>query len=452
MTDPTLSPAPVPDAPAEEAGGLTFARVLPIFALTFVDVLGLTVILPLLHLYALAFNASPMDVLLTAAAFPLAQLIGVPVMGALSDRFGRKPLLIISQVTTCISFIMLGMANSLGMVIASRVFDGLFGANLATAQAALADITDERTRAQGLGVTGAAFGLGFLFGPLIAIGSFEFTDSLALPAYIAASYSFVSILLTVFTFRETLPPERRSGGGFAPAQALASFGRVLTLPTIGVLLALMFAQQVLFYGFEVVLGLFSLNRVGVLGQGNGLIFLWAGVILVVVQTRLIKPLNARFGERGMALLALGALALGFLMLALTPQQGHPFYVRRIVEREISLLAPNSTELLIGEIQVPLPSESGRGLGGVLWLFAAVVPVAVGSGLIRPALNSLMTKRAGEQRFGAVLGASAALVSAANAFSPLLMGVLFQDYGPTAPFWVGGVGLLALLVLAARTVR
>ncbi|MEO1646752.1 MAG: MFS transporter, partial [Chloroflexota bacterium] len=118
---------------------LDFNRALPIFVLVFVDVLGLTLILPLLHLYGAAYGATPLQIGLIAAAFPLAQLIGVPVMGALSDRFGRKPLLLISQVTTCISFVMLGLANSLALVILSRVIDGLFGANIATAQAALCD-------------------------------------------------------------------------------------------------------------------------------------------------------------------------------------------------------------------------------------------------------------------------------------------------------------------------
>jgi len=189
--------------------GLSYDRVVPIFLIVFVDVLGLTIILPLLHLYGAVYGATPLQIGLVAAAFPLAQLIGVPLMGALSDRFGRKPLLLISQVTTFVGFIILALSNSLWMVIFSRVLDGVFGANLATAQAALSDVTDDKTRAQGLGLTGAAFGLGFLFGPVIALVSLELSDSLALPAYIAAAYSFCSILLTIFIFKETLPPEQR---------------------------------------------------------------------------------------------------------------------------------------------------------------------------------------------------------------------------------------------------
>ena len=183
MTDSTDS-SPTP---------LDMRRVIPIFLLVFVDMLGLTVILPLLHIYAAAFGATPLQIGMVMAVFPLAQLLGAPIMGALSDRLGRKPLLLVSQLTTCISFIMLGLAASLEMVILSRLFDGLFGANISTAQAALSDITDHSNRTRGLGITGAAFGLGFIFGPIIAILSFEFTDSLAVPAFTAAVYSFVSL-------------------------------------------------------------------------------------------------------------------------------------------------------------------------------------------------------------------------------------------------------------------
>lgn len=439
-------------APTAQKSEFTFARALPIFALTFVDVLGLTVILPLLHLYAAVYGATPLEVLLTAAAFPLAQLIGVPVMGALSDRFGRKPLLIFSQITTCIGFIWLGLAQSLAMVIASRVFDGLFGANLATAQAAMADITDDSNRAQGLGVTGAAFGMGFIFGPAIAIGALEAADSLALPAFIAAGYSAISVLLTIFWFKETLPAEKRGGGYKAAARSPFTAFQHLRDGRATLLLVLLFAQQIVFFGFETSLGLFTLNRAGMLGQGNAVLFLWTGVILVMVQARGIGKLARKWGERKLALMALAMLAAGLLILAATPQQPHPFYVQRIALNQITELGPESTEAVIGDIQVPLPTDSGRGVGAVIWLFVGVVPVALGAGLIRPALNAMLTKRVDDRQYGSVLGASAAMVSAANAVAPLLAGLVFQAYGPTAPFLVGGAALLALCFVASKLIR
>jgi DHA1 family tetracycline resistance protein-like MFS transporter len=419
-----------------------------LFTLTFVDVLGLTVILPLLHLYAVAFNASPLQIGLVAAAFPLAQLIGVPVMGALSDHYGRKPLLLISQVSTLIGFLLLASATSLEMVILSRLIDGLFGANLATAQAAITDLTDDGSRARGLGLTGAAFGLGFLLGPAIAFAALEFTNSLATPALIAAAYSLMSILITVFGFQETLPPDHRRTGSLFSRQIM----QVLRRPQVPLLLGFMFAQQFIFYGFESLLGLFMLSRLGLLGQGSALMFIYVGVILVFVQLRLIGRLSKRYGERRVMQVALGLLGVGLLLAAFTPAQPQPFYIQRMVEREIADLTPSGTEVLIGELTVTLPEESSRGLGGLLWFALALIPLAVGAGLIRPSVNALLTRRVGATAYGGVLGLSAAVVSLADATAPVVGGLIFQVSGVTVPFLAGGVVMVVLLLLALRWVR
>ncbi len=424
---------------------------MPLFALVFVDVLGLTVILPLLHLYALAYNATPFQIGLVAAAFPLAQMIGVPVMGALSDRYGRKPLLLISQVSTFIGFLMLAAAGSLEMIILSRVVDGLFGANLATAQAAITDMTDDETRAQGLGLTGAAFGLGFLFGPAISLLALEFSDSLALPALIAACYSFLSILLTQFAFKETLPPENRARSLDRSLNLLNGW-LLLRRARVNGLLVLMFFQQVVFYAFEALLGVFTLSRLGLLGQGNSLIFIYVGIILVYAQVRLIGRWRRKYGERRLVLIALAALAVGLLLLALTPSQPQPFYIRQQVETSLRDLAPSATEAIIGAIPVPLPDESQRGLGGIAWFVIAVIPLTVGAGLIRPALNNLMVKWTAAGDAGAILGVSASVVSLANAVAPLIGGWLFQTQGIAAPFALGGAVMLVLLILSAFVLR
>lgn len=432
--------------------GLDYGRVAPIFILTFVDVLGLTVILPLLHLYGAAYGATPVQIGLVAAAFPLAQLVGVPVMGALSDRFGRKPLLLISQVSTCISFLILAASNSLWMVILSRVVDGTFGANLATAQAAITDVTDERTRAQGLGLTGAAFGLGFLFGPAIALGALEFSDSLAIPALIAAAYSFVSIFITLFGFKETLPPERRQARAFRGGQVIFTMVRMMRRPQINHLMVLMFAQQVVFFAFESLLGLFTLSRLGLLGQGNALIFIYVGFILVYVQARLIGRWSQKYGERKLVFIALGTLALGLLLMSATPDQPHPLYVGWKVEASLRELRPISAEAIIGDIPITLPQDSQRGFGGILWFLVAIIPLGIGAGLIRPALNSLMVKATPAEDSGAVLGVSASMVSLANAAAPLIGGVIFQSGGPAAPFALGGVVMAGLLVMSLVLLR
>ena len=427
---------------------LDASRVIPIFVLVFVDVLGLTVILPLLHLYGAAYGASPLEIGLVAAAFPLAQLVGVPVMGALSDRYGRKPLLLISQITTCLSFVMLGMANSLTLIILSRVIDGLFGANLATAQAALSDITTDETRAQGLGLTGAAFGLGFTFGPIISLFALELSDSLAIPAYTAAIYSLISILLTLFFFKETLPPEKRNHQNKSRAFSPALIGRMLILPGLGILLLLMFAQQLIFFGFESLMGLFTLGRLGLLGQGNALLFLLIGIVLVMVQVRFIGKWTRKYGEARVVQAALALLAIGLLLVAFTPEQPQPFYVRVLVEYDLGQQSPGASEAIIGDIGVPLPEEGNNGIFGILWFVVALIPLSIGAGLIRPSLNSLMTKRAGKDNYGAILGVSASFVSAANAIAPIAGGLLLQSAGITAPFLLGAM-LMAVLAVGSR---
>lgn len=425
------------DTPSQSQ--FTFERTAPVFFLILVDVLGLTVILPLLHLYAARFSVTPLEIGLVVASFPLAQLVGVPLMGALSDRFGRKPLLLISQVSTCAGFLLLGFANTLWLVILSRVIDGIFGANLATAQAALTDITDENERAKALGLTGAAFGVGFVLGPLIAAISLSFTDDLSIPAFIAAGYSALSVVLTMVMFQETLPPERRTNtlgirrGVFGAARGLAD-GRVRLL------LIMMFAQQLIFFAFESLLGLFTLSRLGLLGQGNAYIFLVVGIILVMVQGRYIGVWSRKYGIAKVTQAALALLALGLVLVAFTPQQPPPNYIRVRAERE---LYARQVEGESAATTLTLPETEQRGWWGVPYLLVAVIPLSIGAGLIRPSLNTLMTLRVSREEYGYILGVSAALVSGANALAPLLGGWVFQHYGATWLFVGGGV-LMALL--------
>jgi MFS family permease len=439
---------------SQPADQLDFDRVVPIFFLVLVDVLGLTLVLPLLHLYAIRFGATPIQIGLVAASFPAAQLIGVPLMGALSDRYGRKPLLLISQLSTFVGFIVLALSNSLELVILSRVIDGLFGANLATAQAALSDISTDETRAQGLGITGAAFGLGFIFGPATALIMFEFTNDLSMPAWTAAAYSMLSILLTLFRFKETLPRERRGtqSTGRRQMPGLFTIFRYLTSPVIGVLLFLMFAQQVVFYGFESLLGTFTLSRLGLLAQGNSFIFILVGVILVWVQVRGIRQWSRKYGEARLVHVALALLGIGLVLLAMTPEQPFPLYDRNEALRSLLVRQPGAAEALVGTYTITLPPNRNFGVGGVLWAMMAMIPLSIGAGLIRPSLNSLLTKHVRRQEFGSILGTSAAFVSAADAVAPLAVGIIFQRLGLGAPYLLGGAAMLLLFLVSLLAVH
>ena len=189
---------------------LSFRQLLPILFIVFVDTMGLTIILPLIPFYVLAFDAPPFAVGLLVTAYALAQLLFAPLLGRLSDRFGRKPILVTSQIGTFGSLLLLGFAWALPVIFISRLLDGITGANLSTVQSAVSDMTDEKGRAQGLGLVGAAYGVGFVAGPLLGGVALRLgSNNYAAPAFLAAGFAFLSILLTTFIFRETLPQSQR---------------------------------------------------------------------------------------------------------------------------------------------------------------------------------------------------------------------------------------------------
>ena len=167
-----------------------------IYLIVFVDLLGFSLILPLLPFYAETYEANPTMIGLLVASYAAAQLIGAPILGRLSDRFGRRPVLIISIFGTFIGFLILGFANSLTMLFISRLLDGFTGGNISVAQAYITDTTDEKNRTKGLGLLGAAFGLGFIIGP--AIGGLLSVYGFAVPAFAAAGFSLLSLLGVIF--------------------------------------------------------------------------------------------------------------------------------------------------------------------------------------------------------------------------------------------------------------
>jgi DHA1 family tetracycline resistance protein-like MFS transporter len=426
---------------------LDFKRVLPIFVIVLVDLLGLTIIIPLLPLYAVRFEASPFVVGLLASAYPIMQLIGGPLLGGLSDRFGRKPILIISQIGTFLGFILLGLSNSLLLLFISRLIDGLSGANIVAAQAAIADSTTEKTRSQGLGLIGAAFGLGFTIGPVIAIVALQVGGgNYQVPAFVAAGFSLFSIILSTFWFKETHPKEKR--GGHADRRGLFMLGnlkQVVKNPFVGVLLGLMFMQHLIFNGVESLLSLFTLNRLGMDGSWNALLFLLIGVILVMIQGKYIGQWTRRFGERKLINGGLGLLAIGLILLSFTPPQPVPNYSR---EAMISQLQGDSTKQF--DQVTMLPPDGNTGWAGVIWIVLVMLPVTVGASVLSPSINSLITQNVAKQEIGSALGVSGSLVSAGNAITPIIGGAIFQVLGGTALFLIGGIimGVICLYAIKA----
>jgi DHA1 family tetracycline resistance protein-like MFS transporter len=437
------------------ADKLDFKKLLPVFVIVLIDLLGLTIIIPLLPLYATSFGANAMTIGLLGAAYPVMQFVGAPSLGRLSDRYGRKPILIVSQIGTLIGFLILGVANSLWLLFLSRIIDGLSGANISTAQAVIADSTTEKTRTQGLGLLGAAFGLGFIVGPIIAFLSLALSgNNYHVPAFVAASFSMLSILLTWFWLAETLPAEQRGTGASEVKLSFGSMLKAIAHPQVGLLLVLMFTQQLAFGGFEQLLSLFTLNRLGLNASGNAVIFVLVGVIVVAVQGGLIGQWSRKYGDRKLVFLGLGAMAIGLAATALTPRVPVPWYSQPELGRELTA-ADQQSQVDIATLQsapVELPPDGDRGWVGLIWILVAMVPASIGGGVLQPSINSLITKRIEPSEVGGMLGISAAFLSGANALAPLIGGALFQAFGSTAPFLLGGCGLALLLGAAWRWIK
>lgn len=442
---------------AENASGdrLDMKKVLPVFLIVVVDLLGLTIIIPLMPLYATSFGATPFIIGLLGASYPMMQFIGAPLLGRLSDRWGRRPILLASQFGTFIGFLVLGYANALWLLFVARVIDGISGANISTAQAVISDITTEKTRTQGLGLIGAAFGIGFVIGPILAFVALTLSgNNYHVPAFVAAGFSALSLVLTWFLLPETHPAVGDESKGERSALTIRAMFNALRMPNIGILLALMFAQQIAFGGFEQLLALFTLERLGLNASGNAVIFVFVGVLVVAVQGGFIGPWSRRWGDRRLIFTGLATLAIGLVMVSFTPEQPVPWYSRAEITAELGSntefrTLENPTTAKLG---VSLPDDSQRGWVGLGWMLVAMIPTSIGGGILQPSINSMLTKRVDQGEVGGTLGISSALLSGANAFAPILGGALFGAFGAGMPFLVFGVIMAGLLFGSLRIIK
>lgn len=437
----------IAEQPSEK---LDFKRILPIIVIVLVDLIGLSIIVPLMPYFAARFSATPLVIGILQATYPLMQFVGAPILGRLSDRFGRRPILIISQIGTLAGFILLGFSNTLWLLFLSRIIDGLSGANMSTAQAAIADSTTEKTRTQGLGLLGAAFGVGFVLGPMIAYAVLALSHgNYQAVAFTAAVFSFGSIVLTTFWFHETHQDDSPSIKTLKSPFTFTLMLDALRRPAVGFLLVIMFFYQIAFGGYEQLFSLFTLARLGMSATDTAGLFALAGVFIIIVQGGLIGRWSEMKGDRWLVILGVSTLAIGLIGTALTPRIPVPWYDQaKVVE---GLAGQSDLNLSMQNIKVTLPDETNKGWFGIIWLLVASFPAALGGGVLHPAINSLITKSSNKNEVGGMLGISAGFYSAANAIAPLFYGALFQWFGAPVPFFAGGAILLILWLYAPRAI-
>ena len=370
------------------------SRLTILFIIVFIDLLGFSLILPLLPYYAETFGATPVQIGLLVASYAAAQLIGAPLLGRLSDRFGRKPVLVISLVGTFAGFLLLGFANSLWMLFASRLLDGFTGGNISVAQAYITDITDESNRAKGLGMLGAAFGLGFIIGP--AAGGLLSVYGFAVPAFVAAGLSLISILGVIFFLPESLTNEVRAQLAKKTKQefSLKNLWATLNRPRVGPLFQIRFFYGLAFATFQTIFPLYAQYK---LARGTGFVLTYVGILVVFVQGFLVGWLAAKYNEYR---LIFGAIVL----------------------MTISLFAWAVVPNLVG-------------------LLIVLAPLAVAAGVLNTLLNSTLSKSVYPEEVGGTLGISASLESLTRVLSPSAGGYLLGSLGTWAPGLVSGLIML-----------
>ena len=367
------------------------------------DLVGFGIVLPILPLYAEDFGASPTDIGLLVACYSVMQLVFSPVLGRLSDRVGRKPVLLISLVGTAVGSLVLGLAGSLWVLFLGRIIDGVSGASISVAQASVTDVAPPEQRARLLGLLSAAFGVGFVAGP--AIGGLASLGGPEVPFFLAAAIAGANALVALRRLPETKPAA-------APATPTTTEEQLPPVRTWSPLLVRLvvanFVAMVGFTAFEATFALLAEHRLDLGTAAVGGVFAAIGVVIVGVQGGLIHTAVERLGEDRALRAGLALNAVGLL-----------------------LVAAAETWLLL----VP-----------------ALLVLTVGQGLASPTLSSLVAGRAPEHRRGAVLGVTQSAGSLARVIGPLLGGVLFEHAGIPAPY-LAGAGFVALgLVLVTVAVQ
>ncbi|PYS42968.1 MAG: hypothetical protein DMF71_08155, partial [Acidobacteria bacterium] len=291
---------------------------LVIFITVFIDLIGFGIVIPVLPYYASAtgFGATPRQVGLLFASYSVMQLVFAPVLGRLSDKYGRRPVLLVSILGTCAGFLILGFATTLWMLFLGRIIDGISGGNISTAQAYIADVTTEENRAKGMGLIGAAFGLGFVFGP--AIGGILSRWGNNVPFLFAGSLAFANAILLYFTLPETVTPNHPARISAASGRGLKQLIDSLRQPRLGFVLTIYFLSIVAFSIMTASFSLFVMFRMGYDAWHNGWIFAFVGIVSATIQGGLIGKLVKRFGEA--PLVNAGALLFSVSLFA-TPFVG-----------------------------------------------------------------------------------------------------------------------------------
>jgi MFS transporter, DHA1 family, tetracycline resistance protein len=388
-----------------------------IFLTVFIDLLGFGIIIPLMPFYAETFGANALTVGLLNTSFSLMQFLFAPFWGRLSDRVGRRPVILIGLFGSFVAYLLFGLAQSLTLLFAARIAAGIAGANIPTAQAYMADVTTAENRARGMGLVGAAFGLGFIFGP--AIGGFLSQWGYQAPSFFASGLSLANFTAAWFLLPESSPRVRPDGvthGGAVDAEErarptrIAAFREALSRKHLPELLLIYFVVVAAFSSFELNFSLYGELRFGFTSTTIGYVFAFIGIVLSVVQGVLVGKVVPKVGEHRVVPAAIAILCLGMFLIPLA----------------------GTTPVLV----------------------TACAILAVGMGFHSPSITSAISRLSGAHEQGGVLGVAQAVASLGRIIGPAWGGFLYDRFGVTSPFYAAAgflaVALLLSLLTIART--
>ncbi len=373
-----------------------------IFITVFIDLMGYGMVIPLLPFFVQRQDAGATAAGALGSLYALMQLIAGPILGALSDRYGRRPVLLICLLGTATGYLILGFANSLPLIFIAIMIDGITGGNLSTAYAYIADVTTNENRARGMGLVGAAFGLGLMAGP--AIGGLLSAYGLSVPAFFACALSLSNVVFGFFVLPESLPPEKRMPiDSWRALNWLTQLIGVFRISTIRLLLLATFTLNLAFAGLQTNFPLFSQARFGWDATRNGIFFAFVGVCAVLVQGILYGQIQPRVGEKRLAIIGLTLMAISLAAVATAPYD---------------------------------------------WLMYPIVALgALGSGLSIPSITGLVSQRVPPGTQGRLMGGTQVVLNLALILGPIIAGVSFERIDVAAPYWLGSVFAIIALTLA-----
>jgi len=378
-----------------------------LFLTVFIDLVGFGIVLPLLPFYAERFGATPLTVTLVVSAYTFSQFVFAPIWGRISDRFGRRPIILLTVFGTMVGYLWLAFTDSLLTLFLARAFTGAMASNMAVIHAYVADVTAPEKRARGMGRMGAAHGMGFVAGPAIGgllAGADPVNPDFQMPFFIAAALSGIAFLLAVFSVRESVSAEARAAAALRPRQnRIAKFIDSLSRPQLGLLFLLMTMTPFVFSGIESTFVMWSERALGWGPEQNGYLYTFMGVVAVIVQGLLVGPLTSRFGERRL-------IVLGPVMM------------------------------FIGVAMLPFGT-------GFVWLYAAFGFIILGTCITNPCLNSLISQRASATEYGSLLGVAQSCSGLARITGPIWGGFVFGALGRDWPYFSGAVVMAAMFFLA-----